>query len=58
MPEAQVAVMVDPGEPEVGVGQPAQLPHGVVGRAVARGDLFDERAKRGSVHDLLYPAQL
>ena len=49
--------MVDPGEPEVGVGQAAQLPHGVVGRALARGDLLDERAKRRSVHDLLYPAQ-
>ena len=50
--------MVDAGEPEVGIRQAAQLPHGVVGRALARSDLFDERAKRGSVHDLLYPAQL
>ncbi len=50
--------MVDAGEAEVGVGQAAQLTHGVVGRAFAGGDLFDERAKRGSVHDLLYPAQL
>jgi hypothetical protein len=51
-------MVVDPGEPEVGVGQPAQPPHGVVGRDVAGSDLFDERAKRRSVHDLLYPAQL
>ena len=50
--------MVHPGEPQVRVGQAAQLPDGVVGRALARGDLFDERAKRRSVHDLLYPAQL
>ena len=56
--EAQVAVMVHPGEPQVGVGQAAQLPDGVVRRAAAGGDVFDERAKRGSVHDLLYPAQL
>ena len=57
-PEAQVTVVVHPGEPQVRVGQAAQLTHGVVGRALARGDLFDERAKRRSVHDLLYPAQL
>ena len=57
-PEAEVAVMVHPGEPEVGVGQTAELPDGVVRRAAAGGDVFDECAKRGSVHDLLYPAQL
>ena len=56
--EAQVAVEVDPCESQVGEGQPAQLPDGVVGRAVSRGDLLDERAKRRGVHDLLYPAQL
>ena len=56
--EAEVAVMVDPGEAQVRVGQAAQLPDGVVGRAASGGDVFDERAKRGSVHDLLYPAQL
>ena len=49
--------MVHPGEAEVGVGQAAELAHGLVGRAVARGDLFDEGAERGVVHDLLYPAQ-
>ena len=50
--------MVHPSEPQVGVGQAAELPNGVVGRALARCDLFDERAKRRSIHDLLYPAQL
>ena len=30
---AQVAVVVDPGEAQVGEGQPPQLAHGVVGRA-------------------------
>jgi hypothetical protein len=50
--------MVHPGEPQVRVGQAAQLAHGVVGRAAPSGDVFDERAKRGSIHDLLYPAQL
>ena len=58
MPEPQVTVVVDAGEAQVGVGQAAQLAHRVVGRALARGDLFDQRTKRGSVHDLLYPAQL
>ena len=42
---AQVTVVVDAGEPQVGVGQPAQLADGVVGRAVARGDLIDEGAE-------------
>ena len=56
--EAQVAVVVHPGEPQVRIGQATQLPHGVVGRALARSNLFDERTKRRSVHDLLYPAQL
>ena len=50
--------MVHPGEPQVRVGEAAQLADGVVGRAAARSDLFDERTQRGSVHDLLYPAQL
>ena len=39
--EAQVAVVVDPGEAEVGIGQAAQLADGVVGRAAPGGDLFD-----------------
>ena len=56
--EAQVAVMVHPGEPQVRIGEAAQLPDGVVRRAASGRDVFDERAKRGSVHDLLYPAQL
>ncbi len=56
--EPQVTLEVDAGETEVGVGQPAQLAHCIVGRALARGDLFDQRTKRRSVHDLLYPAQL
>ena len=56
--EAKVAVMVHPGEPQVRIGQAAQLPDGVVGRAAPGGNVFDECAKRGSVHELLYPAQL
>ena len=56
--EPQVTLQVDAGEAEVRVGQPAQLAYCVVGRALARGDLFDQRTKRRSVHDLLYPAQL
>ena len=51
-------MVVHAGEPQVRIGQAAQLPHGVVGRALARRDLFDEHTKRRSVHDLLYPAQL
>jgi hypothetical protein len=42
---AQVTVVVDPGEPQVGVGQAAQLADGIVGRAVARGDLVDQGAE-------------
>ena len=42
---AQVPVVVDPGETEIGVGQPAQLAHRVVGRAPAVGDRVDERAE-------------
>ena len=42
---AQVTMVVDPGETEIGIGQPAQLAHGVVGRAAAVGDLFDEQAE-------------
>ena len=56
--EPQVTVMVDPGEPQVRKGKATQLPHRVVGRAAPGGDIFDERPKRGSIHDLLYPAQL
>ena len=36
--EAQVAVMVDPGEPEVRIGQAPQLANRVVGRAAPGGD--------------------
>ena len=43
--EPQVAVVVHPGEAQVGIGQAPQLAHRVVGRATARGDLFDERAQ-------------
>ncbi len=56
--EAQVAVMVHPGEPQVRVGEASQLPDGVVRRAAPGRDVFDEGAERGSVHELLYPAQL
>jgi hypothetical protein len=56
--QAQVAVVVHPGEPQVRIGKAPQLPNGVVGRAAPPGNVVDERAKRGSVHDLLYPAQL
>ena len=42
---AQVPVVVDPGEAEVGIGQPAQLAYRVVGRATALGNGFDERAE-------------
>ncbi len=42
---AQVTVVVDAGEPQVGVGQAPQLADGVVGCAVARGDLVDEGAE-------------
>ena len=42
---AQVTVVVDAGEPEVGIGQATQLADGVVGRAVAGGDLIDQRAE-------------
>jgi hypothetical protein len=38
-------VVVDTGEPEVREGQAAQLADGVIGRAGARGDLFDQRAE-------------
>ncbi len=50
--------MVDPGEPQVRIGKPTQLPYRVVGRTAPGGDIFDERSKRGSIHGLLYPAQL
>jgi hypothetical protein len=50
--------MVHPGEAQVRVGQATQLAHGVVGRAAPCGNVFNEGAKRGSIHDLLYPAQL
>ena len=55
--QAQVAVMVDPGEPEVGIGHAPQEAHRLVGRAFAAGDLLNQRTKGGSVHDLPYPAQ-
>jgi len=51
-------LMVDPGESQVRVGEAAKLPDGLVGRAASRSDIFDEGAERGSVHELLYPAQL
>jgi hypothetical protein len=38
-------MVVDPGEPEVGVGETPELTYGIVGRATARGDLLDERAQ-------------
>ena len=44
-PLSQVTVVVDAREAEVGIGQPAQLADGVVGRALARGDLVDEGAE-------------
>jgi hypothetical protein len=56
--EAQVAVMVHPGEPQVRVGEAPQLPDGIVRRASSGGDVINEGAERGSVHELLYPAQL
>ena len=56
--EAQVAVMVHPGEPQVRVGETPKLPDGIVRRAASGRDIFDEGAERGSVHELLYPAQL
>ena len=42
---AQISVVVDPGETEIGIGQPAQLAHRVVRRAPAVGNGFDERAE-------------
>jgi len=51
-------MVVHPGESEVGVRQAAKLPDSVIRRSAAGGHVFDERAKRGRVHDLLYPAQL
>ena len=56
--EPQVAVVVDPGEPQIGVGEAPEPAHGVVGRAASRGDVVDECSERGGIHDLLYPAQL
>ena len=50
-------MVIHPGEAQVGVGEAPQLAHRIVGRATARGDVVDERAQRGIVHDLLYPAQ-
>jgi hypothetical protein len=40
-----VAVVVHPGETQVGIGEAAELAHRIVGRASARSDLFDERAQ-------------
>ncbi len=44
-PLAQVTVVVDAGEPQVGIGQAPQLADGVVGCALARGDLVDQGAE-------------
>jgi hypothetical protein len=54
---AEVALVVDTGEAQVGVGQPAQLADGIVGSAVARGDAVDEGAEAGGVHSGHYPAR-
>ncbi len=44
-PLTQVTVVVDAGEPQIGVRQAPQLADGVVGCTLARGHLVDEGAK-------------
>jgi hypothetical protein len=51
-------VMVHPRKPQVRVGEAAELPDGIVGRAASGRHVFNKSAERGSVHELLYPAQL
>ena len=58
MPLAQGPVVVDPGEPEVGEGQPAQAADRVVGRAAAGRHVVEELAERGLVHQAHYPARV
>ena len=55
-PLAQRPVMIDPGEAEVGEGQPPQAAHGVVGRACARGHVVEQLAELRLVHQAHYPA--
>ena len=41
-PLAQDAVVVDPGESQIGEGQPAEPVHGLVGGALSRPDVVQE----------------
>lgn len=49
--------MVDPGEPQVGEGQPLQPPDGFVGVAPSAGHVGEELAERRLVHQGHYPAR-
>jgi prephenate dehydratase len=54
---AQVAVVVDPGEAQVGEGKPPQRGDGVVGRDGAASHVVEEAAQGRLVHGGHYPAR-
>ena len=56
-PLAQRAVVVDPGEAEIGEREAPQPGHGLVGRDDAGADVVEQLAEGGLVHGAHYPAR-
>jgi hypothetical protein len=55
---AQRAMVVDPGEAEIGEREAPEAPDCIVGRAGARSHVVEELSKRGLVHQAHYPASV